>query len=307
VRAAQHGFSQTTSRKYILDMNIQFKTDYNPTMVFEECYENELRIDPEERKDIIKSGLVIYMYGPYGLIGECYGATPFALEFIDETPEDCSPDDDESIYVYSTTILPSYQGKGHGKQLIEAFARHASDQGYVKLVGHATTPAMKHLREQQGAIFHEKGIHEKWYGTDRTAHFYTQFLTQDKDYNCGPVALAYLLERMGTSALVYDLEDLLVTEEEYGTDPKSIEYYLRDKKIPYERTGMYLRPNSIIDITVGEPGDEDGHWIVLIEPQGSNWYKVYDPETGLGAVMNEVLMNKWHSPRYGKNQGFTLL
>jgi len=189
-------------------MSTQFKTEYNPTMAFEDCYEEELRIDPEERKDIIESGLVVYMYGPYGLIGECYGATPSALEFIDETPEDCSPEDDESIYVYSTTVLPEYQGKGYGKQLIEAFARHVSDQGYVKLVGHATTPAMKHLRQNQGAIFHSKGIHEKWFGTDRIAHFYTQFLTQDKEYNCGPVALAYLLERMGTSYLVYDLEEI---------------------------------------------------------------------------------------------------
>jgi GNAT superfamily N-acetyltransferase len=276
-------------------------------MTFEECYEEELRIDPEERKDIIESGLAIYMYSPYGLIGECYGATPFALEFIDETPEDCLPYDDESIYVYSTTVLPEYRGKGHGKQLIEEFARYTSDQGHVKLVGHATTLAMKHLREQQGAIFHSKGVHEKWFGTDRTAHFYTQFLTQDKDYNCGPMALAYLLERMGTSTLVYKLEEALDTDEEYGTSPESIEDYLRDKKIPYEKTGTHLTPNSIIDITVGEPGDEDGHWIVLIEPQGSDWFKVYDPETGLVAMKNDLLLNKWHSPRYGKNRGFTLL
>jgi GNAT superfamily N-acetyltransferase len=288
-------------------MNITFKYEYNRTMKFEECYEEELRISPEERKDIIKSGLVVYMQGSCGLIGECYGATPFALEFIDETPEDCVPEDDESIYVYSTTILPMYQGQGYGKALIEEFARHASDQGYVKLVGHATTPAMRYIREQQGAILHKKGVHEKWFGTNRTAHFYTQFLTQDKDYNCGPMALAYLLERRGRRFLVYDLEAHMDTDEEYGTSPESMEDFLRAHKIPYEKTGFYFRPNSIIDITVGDPGEEDGHWIVIIEPQGSDWYEVYDPETGLGAMKSEVLFDKWHSPRYGKNQGFTLI
>jgi len=292
-------------------MNTHFKYDYNRTVKFEECYEDDLRIDPEERKDIIKSGLVVYIQGSCGLIGECYGATPFALEFIDETPEDCHPLDEESIYVCNTKILPMYQGQGYGKALIEEFARHASDQGYVKLVGHATTPAMKHLREKQGAIFHEKGIHEKWYGTDRTAHFYTQFLTQDKDHNCGPVALAYLLERLGKSFLVYYLEAYMGTDEEYGTSPESMEDFLRDKKIPYERTGTYLRPNSIIDITVGEPGDEDGHWIVLNDmyysTEGSMYWNVYDPEKGLIIYTHEMILKMWNSPRHGKNKGFKLL
>jgi GNAT superfamily N-acetyltransferase len=257
----------------------------------------------EERKDIIESGLVVYLQGTSGLIGECYGATPFQLEFIDETPEDCSSEDDESVYVYSTTILPGYQNQGYGKLLIEEFARHASDQGYVKLVGHATSPAMKYLREKQGAILHSKGIRENWYGTDRTAHFYTQFLTQDKDYNCGPMALAYLLERMGTSTLVYDLEETLDTDEENGTSPQSIEDFLRSNKIKYNIPN-HLQPDSIIDITI----EEDGHWVVLNKQDEStgDWWG-YDPEKGLVKFQNRYLQNNWVSPRYGEKRGFKLL
>jgi GNAT superfamily N-acetyltransferase len=296
---------------------VTYSFNYIDTPIFEEEYEEELREDEQTRRDIISNGLVVYMWLDETLIGECYGITPYeyayAIDqgqgFYDEEDaiSDVDMSDRESVYVWSTTILPQYQGGGYGRKLREEFARYASEKGYAKLVGHATTQTMVHIARSQGAIFHLKGIHEEWFGTKRTAHFYTQFLPQTKDWNCGPTALAYLLEMKEHTYGIHTLEVSLHSNPEEGTSPANIKKFLEYKKIPFKEMRKELVPNSIIDITV----DGDGHWITLIkktEKMADVWW-VFDawPGEGYKVIDEKYLMENWHSPRYGKYCGYTLL
>jgi GNAT superfamily N-acetyltransferase len=298
-------------------MEISFTNDFIATERFENEYEEELREEPEVREEIIRHGLVVNMFLDDVLVGECFGITPYEYAAVidegqgyyreDDAITDVSMTDNESVYVWSTTLVPQFRGLGYGKKLREEFARYASSKGYAKLVGHATSKSMVCLAESMGAIFRKSAVHPNWFGTDRTAHFYTQFLPQTKEYNCGPFALAYLLETNGMTYNTTDLEISLLTNSEYGTSPGAIQSFLIRKNIPHACGGKVLKPNSIIDITV----DEDGHWITLIkktEQMGDVWW-VFDPWPGEGykVVDTGYLMSNWHSPRYGLFQGFTLL
>ena len=296
-------------------MEISFTNNYIATDIFELQYEEELREDTETREDIIRTGLVVNMFLDDVLIGECFGITPIDYMWVmdkgqglyndEDAIEDVDMADDESVYVWSTTVLPQYRGFGYGKKLREEFARHASEECYSKLVGHATSPKMMRIVKNLGGIFHKKGVHKNWFDTERTAHFYTQFLTQTKDYNCGTFALAYLLELKGyPSASLEELEKNLKTNDEFGTSPSAIQAFLKKNKIAH-RSMKTLEPDSIIDITV----DGDGHWMTLISEYKGNlglWH-VYDPEEGYVTHTTEYLEENWVSPRYGKNKGFTLL
>jgi GNAT superfamily N-acetyltransferase len=288
------------------------------TDIFENEYEEELREDHDTREDIIRHGLVVSMWLDDVLIGECFGISPDAYVkqicsrqgYWSESDriEDVNMEDNESIYVWSTTILPHFQGLGYGKKLREEFARYASEKGYAKLVGHATSIDMFTIVKRMGAIDHEKGMHRNWYDTNRTAYFYTQFLTQTKDWNCGPFALAYLLEMKEHTYNTHDLEISLHTTPERGTDPQDIEKFLAHKQIPYKVLGTKLEPNSIIDITVSTPKGEEGHWITIIEKsRGFHLWKVYDPDKGVDTYSEEFILNRWYSTRYGKFLGFALL
>lgn len=291
-------------------MEVNFSYAYIDTDLFELEYEEELREDTDLRKDIINHGLVLYVYDKDFLVGECFGISPVNFACIlnqgqgfdeEDAIVDADMADSESVYVWSTTILPKFRGLGYGKLLRQEFAKYASKMGYAKLIGHATSPGMVHIAKDLGAIFRESAVHHDWYSTNRTAYFYTQFLTQTKEYNCGPFALAYLLETKGHTFLTEDLEKQLSTNNEYGTNPTHIEKFLQRNKIQYRRT-KELVPNSVIDITV----ENDGHWITLIQKMNDMW-QVYDPDRGIRFAGHKELLRDWHSPRYGIRQGFTLL
>jgi len=298
-------------------MIISFTNDFIATDRFEREYEEEIREDPEVREEIIRHGLVVNMFLDDVLIGECFGISPhdylcLLSKDITYTQEDYISDvdmnDHESVYVWSTTISFPFQGLGYGKKLREEFARYASYKGYAKLVGHATSKSMVHIVKEMGGIFHWAARHELWFGTNRTAHFYTQFLPQTKEWNCGPFALAYLLEMKEHTYNIHDLEISLHTDPERGTDPQYIEKFLAYKQIPFKAVGTKLESNSIIDITVDTPEGKEGHWVTVIgEVPGFHLWKVYDPAIGIVTYSEEFLLNRWYSVRYGKFLGFALL
>lgn len=145
------------------------------TSAFEAQFEPTLQIDPEEKKELIcASDNAVWMYVDGKLAGETYGLTPSAYaEGSDDEKdviEDCDPEDDDSVYCYSTTLLPEFQGKGLGKLLKAYWLGVVKSNGHSKICGHATSPAALKLNELFGAEV--KSTREKWYDTDRTAHFY---------------------------------------------------------------------------------------------------------------------------------------
>lgn len=138
------------------------------TMVFDEQYPEQLQFDEEEKKEVLEGcSVAIWMFVDGELCGECYGT---AVSNLDEEIPDVSEFSD-AIYCDSTTILPKFQGRGLGKLLKDYYNELAFGAGFRTLIVHATSEAAVKLNIRYAAKF--GAVHENWYGTERTAHFYS--------------------------------------------------------------------------------------------------------------------------------------
>lgn len=154
-------------------MGLTFSHDVplQETMVFDEQYEEVLQLTLEAKIDLLQHTLVIWLHCDGALAGEIYGLSPKRMwDACAEEIEDTEISDDASLYVFSTTILPEFQGRGFATLLKAYFQGMVTARGYAAIVGHATSPAMVRVNEKFGATFGPK--HENWYGTERSAYFY---------------------------------------------------------------------------------------------------------------------------------------
>jgi hypothetical protein len=135
------------------------------TMAFEAVFEPGLRLDLRYKRSIIKNGIAAWMFVDDVLAGETYGIRPRDLG---EEIEDVEKRDLDSIYCYSTTILPKFQGRGLAKILKAYWLGMVAPISTV--VGHSTSPGMVKINELFGAKHTVK--HANWYGTRREAWFY---------------------------------------------------------------------------------------------------------------------------------------
>lgn len=141
------------------------------TMIFDDQYEEVLQLTVEAKRDILRHTIVVWLRFDGELAGEIYGLSPKRMwDACHESIEDTLQTDDRSLYVFSTTILPAFQGHGLATVLKAYFQGFAAARGYTAIVGHATSPAMVRVNEKFGATFGP--AHEGWYGTERVAHFY---------------------------------------------------------------------------------------------------------------------------------------
>jgi len=134
------------------------------TTGFEDCYELPLPLDINEKQKILGSGISVWMSVNGKIAGETYGTS---LKYLTEKIEDCSGEGFYTIYCYSTTILPKFQGK-HLSKILKAHWLGMCEGR--RIVGHATSPVMVEVNRFFGAKFGT--VHKNWYGTKRTAHFY---------------------------------------------------------------------------------------------------------------------------------------
>jgi hypothetical protein len=148
--------------------------DIEETMCFEELFEPELRLEADEKRVIINHGYVVWMKVDGWLAGETYGITPSELfrKTGDRVP-DTDPADVLSVYCYTTSILPRYQGLRLAPILMAYFQGYLRTLLRKKLIGHATSGKMHSLREMFGAHF-TGSVHENWCGSKRVAEYYEQ-------------------------------------------------------------------------------------------------------------------------------------
>jgi hypothetical protein len=137
------------------------------TMCFEGVYEKNLQLDEDYKATIVRDGIALWMFVDGKLAGETYGISAAA---IDEEIEDIPLRDPRVMYCYSTTLLPAFQKKHLSKVLCAYWLGLVKRAGYRVVTGHATSPAMIAVKAYFGASF--STVHERWYGTMRTAKFY---------------------------------------------------------------------------------------------------------------------------------------
>jgi len=153
--------------------------DPSKTMLFEELYHENLRLSLEEKIELLGGSEdveCVWLYDPstQELIGETYGVP--VRDAINEDEEEGFEDlqpywDQRAIYVFSTTILPKFQGQGLGRVLKAFFLGVASQAGFSLVLGHARSGRSVHLNEKFGAQIGT--AHQDWYGTGETYYFYT--------------------------------------------------------------------------------------------------------------------------------------
>jgi GNAT superfamily N-acetyltransferase len=137
------------------------------TMCFEDAYEESLQLDEEEKRRIIDDGVAVWMFVDSVLAGECYGLTPAKLN---EDVPDVPRNEPLSIYCYSSTVLPQFQGRGLSKLLVAYWNGLVRGKGFTKVVGHATDSRIATVRSSFGVRF--GAVRPNWFGTARTAHYY---------------------------------------------------------------------------------------------------------------------------------------
>jgi GNAT superfamily N-acetyltransferase len=137
------------------------------TMVFEDVFEEELQLDEDEKSKIINAGWPLWMFVDGELAGETYG---IRLRTLKEEIEDCKNLDKNSVYCYSTALLPKFRGKNLGPILKAYWIGMMRGMHQRAIIGHATSSQAKKLNEMFGAQF--GNVHTMWYGTERTAVFY---------------------------------------------------------------------------------------------------------------------------------------
>lgn len=144
------------------------------TLIFEEAYPENLALDLETRRKILSCGVALYVYVRGKLAGEHYGNTPANIfQKTGEHIPDTDIHDVDSYYAYSTTILPKFRGEGLSTKLL-IYAQGYLTGMYPKIIGHATSEAMFHIRVDLGAHMVKK--HRNWYNTGRLAWYYEQDL-----------------------------------------------------------------------------------------------------------------------------------
>jgi GNAT superfamily N-acetyltransferase len=145
-------------------------------MLFEEEYEDELKEDFGAKTHLMACGTCIWLRVGGLLVGEILGCAPMYLSGV--IPDvDCY--DVHSYYVFSTTILKPYQGRGYGKLLKAYTLGLLRTTTYTFMIGHATTPRAVKLNEDFGATFYPDKVHKDWYGSKRVAHFYSIPIRRD--------------------------------------------------------------------------------------------------------------------------------
>ena len=144
--------------------------------IFECAYEEVLQEEDGALVLLGISGHNMILWDDQTLVAHTVGIAVSRMP-CGEPDEDCKPWADASfntkvLYMYATTVRGEFQGKGYGKLLCAYYAGFKKAQGFQTLIGHATSPSMKAIREWMGADFRAK--HSNWCGSERTAEFYVQ-------------------------------------------------------------------------------------------------------------------------------------
>ena len=139
---------------------ITFKFEYpiERTMAFEKEYHENLQLELEEKRGLLRDAIAIWMFDGDVLVGETYG---IALGHRADEHPGC-PADPHAIYCYSNTILGKYKEKGYGTILKAAFIGHVSGK-FSRIYGHARPGASQALNRKFGAKFLH--TYEDWFGT----------------------------------------------------------------------------------------------------------------------------------------------
>jgi ABC-type bacteriocin/lantibiotic exporter with double-glycine peptidase domain len=133
-----------------------------------------------------------------------------------------------------------------------------------------------------------------------------QVKEQDKEYNCGPYAVQFLLGLLGVSASIEELEKSMNLSVEEGISHDSIKKEFQSRRIPFTCSYNSNIPQlgynlpAIINYQYLYEGELDGHYAVVLG-KADDCFIIYNPATGgIEALGFAWLLSNWYSNLYGK-------
>lgn len=117
----------------------------------EQLFHENLRLSPEDKLEQLEASEGFFVTDNGKLIGETMGAyVEDALRLDSEIPDLESYLGKQVFYVYTTSVLPAYQGKGFARMLRQHLNGYLRSQGCRLIVGHAREGAMSALVKEMG-------------------------------------------------------------------------------------------------------------------------------------------------------------
>jgi ribosomal protein S18 acetylase RimI-like enzyme len=163
---------------------IFFRHSYpiSKSIIFESVYPAGLTFNLKEKRELFKYNqpIKVYMFREYKCIGEIYAFTIANMKEDLET--DPLPGFDKflkghklvketTVYVFSFTVLPKYQGEGYGKILYAYFMGYLKGCNIKAITGHAHDRSLKIVKDFGAKIIEEQ---PDWYGTGESYYLYLQ-------------------------------------------------------------------------------------------------------------------------------------
>jgi predicted double-glycine peptidase len=284
------------------------------TMMFEEVFEQELRLTPKDKYGIISNGNATWLFVGNEIAGEIYSIEVKRMFEIEDSLDDLDDKryfNEKTSYIYSCAILPKFQGKGYGRLLYAYHLGYIESLGYTLVTGHSTSPEMDKLNTYFKASFSSDKIHEKWYGTQRVAKFYEIRLIninqykQDDDDSCGVFALKYLFDKYTRyNYSIYTLRKVLKPKYHKGIGTEKIKRFLNTEQIDFKENNQ-KKFNTPLFIRYTEE-DNIEHYSVIID-QSKNNYFIFDPWLGeVRKINKDKFHTMWYSNKCGEYWGLNI-
>ncbi len=272
------------------------------TMIFESCYEAQLRLEPDDKMPILANGIATWLLVDGELAGETYGITPRSLSIVaDDEIEDCDPSSDAELYCYSTTIMPKFQGKGLARLLKAYWLGQVAERGFSRVVGHSTSPAIMHINHAFGAK--DLASHENWYETSRTATFYEIALDSTKTVqasagDCGVTAIEHVLRSLGKVSLGRGrMCEIGGATDKDGISHDGLKAVLAASDLRWSEHIGPIQDAPLLSI-VNYLWEGDGHYGVLVKKTESDVF-IFNPSFGtIDRHTTAEFNDLFSSPRY---------
>jgi GNAT superfamily N-acetyltransferase len=155
------------------------KFEHDLMEIEEQCFDENIQEDWESKKELVlKSDIVLFAYDGDKIIGEAYVAKDSAGDMGEEGHRDtihleevfAKMKTENGVYFMSFAVLPEYQDKGIGKQLIADTLATCKDEGFKVIYSHAHVGQSDYLFKKFGGKFIES--REDWFSTGETHNLY---------------------------------------------------------------------------------------------------------------------------------------
>lgn len=150
----------------------KFNLPVSETMCFEDEYDLKLKLSPRNKLSLKNQGAE-FIYLLCAETGELIGETYFiSVDQLKERIKGLSKwKNRNAVYVYGTTILSKFQGKGYGKEIKQYFLNEMKNNySYRYILGHAKQGSSWEINKKFGAS--EIKVETNWQKSGMSFYFY---------------------------------------------------------------------------------------------------------------------------------------